>query len=131
MSRANMLVPTNLMGVQIPNGYMLVQQISSNPNAAPNSNPRPTFGKNWSRNQRKRERREQLGASRGANPARDSTHIQPPTATGVGSTKSSIAQPTGPVAAEVELSSSTHPGAERDKVENESTANHSGYYTGD
>ena len=39
MSRANMLVPNNPNGVQIPDGYVLVQQINSNPNAASNSNP--------------------------------------------------------------------------------------------
>ena len=99
MSRANMLVSTNLTGVQIPDGYVLVQQISSNPNAASNSNPQPTFGKNWSRNQRKRERREQLAASGVVNPARSSTPVQPPAAAGVGSPKPRVAQPAGLVAA--------------------------------
>ena len=130
MSRANMLVPTNLTDVQIPDGYMLVQQISSNPNAASNSNPQPTFGKNWSRNQRKREKRERLAASGGMNPVRNSIPVQPPIAAGVGA-KPVVAQPTGSVATEVGLSSSTHPGTESGRVVSESTVNHSGYYTSD
>ena len=34
-----MLVSNNPTVVQIPDGYVLVQQISSNPNTASNSNP--------------------------------------------------------------------------------------------
>ena len=126
MSRANMLVSTNPTGVQIPDGYMLVQQISSNPNAASNSNPQPPFGKNWSRNQRKRERRDQLAASRGMNLVRNSIPAQPPIAA-----QPVVAQPTGLVAAEVGLSSIAQPGTESGRVGSESTVNHSGYHTSD
>ena len=48
MSKAKMLVPANLTDVQVPKGYMLVQQVKPNPNNASNSNPPPTFGKIWS-----------------------------------------------------------------------------------
>ena len=50
MSKAKMLVPANLPGVQIPDGYILVQQVKPVPNTASNSRPQPTYGKNWSRN---------------------------------------------------------------------------------
>ena len=62
MSKAKMLVPANLPEVQVPDGYMLVQQLKPVSNTASNSMPQPTYGKNWSRNQRKRERMEQLAA---------------------------------------------------------------------
>ena len=55
MSKAKMVVPTNLPGVQVPEGYMLVQQIKSVPSNASNSKVQPTYGKNWNQNQRKRE----------------------------------------------------------------------------
>ena len=50
MSKSKMLVPANLPGVPVPEGYMLVQQVRPTPNNASNSEPPPTFGKNWSRN---------------------------------------------------------------------------------
>ena len=121
-----MLVPTNLAGVQIPDGYMLVQQVSSNPNAASNSKPQPAFGKNWNRNQRKRDKREQLAASGVVNPVKSSTPVQSPAAAGVESPKPMVAQPTG---AEAGHSSNTHLVAERGGAESESAANHSGYHT--
>ena len=46
MSKAKMLVPANLPGMQIPEGYMLVQHINPAPSAASNSKSQPTYGKN-------------------------------------------------------------------------------------
>ena len=69
MSKAKMLVLANLPGVQVPDGYMLVQQVKPVANTASNSKPQPTYGKNWSRNQR--ERMEQLAAGGTREPARD------------------------------------------------------------
>ena len=63
MSQSKMLVPVNLPGVQIPDGYMLVTHAKSTPNKASNSVPQPTYGRNWSRNQRKRECRERFLAN--------------------------------------------------------------------
>ena len=94
MPKAKMLVPANLTGVQIPKGYMLVQQVKPNPNNASNSNTPPTFGKNWSRNQRKRERREQLAASGAMDPAKNPVPVPPPGTAGTGS-KPVVAQPIG------------------------------------
>ena len=126
MSRANMLIPTNPNGIQIPEGYVLVQQINSNPNAASNSNPKHPFGKNWNRNQKKRERKEQFAANGGVNPARNSTPAQPPVIA-----QPAVAQPAGSSAADAGLSPLAQPGAGSDRVENESTVNQPGYYTGD
>ena len=78
MSKAKMLVPANLPGVQVPDGYILVQQVKPVPNNASNSMPQPTFGKNWSRNQRKRERMEQLAAGETREPARNPGSVPPP-----------------------------------------------------
>ena len=130
MSNAKMLVPANLTGVQVPEGYMLVQQVKPNPNTASNSNPPPTFGKNWSRNQRKRERREQLAASGVMDPARNLTPISPPATAGMGS-KPVVAQPMGSITAEAGLSPNICTGTERGKVDSESMANHPGYQTDD
>ena len=121
-----MLVPNNPNGVQIPDGYVLVQQINSNPNAASNSNPQPPFSKNWNRNQSKRERKEQFAASGGVNPVRNSTPAQPPVIA-----QPVVTQPAGPIAANMGLSPLAQPGAGSDKVENESTVNHPGYHTSD
>ena len=55
MSKAKMLVPANLPGVQVPDEYMLVQQVEPVANTASNSKPQPTYGKKWSRNQRRRK----------------------------------------------------------------------------
>ena len=82
-----MLVSSNLTDVQVPDGYMLVPQTSSNPNIASNSNPKSTFGKNLLRNQKKKEKREQLAASGVMNPVRNLTPIQSPAAAGVESPK--------------------------------------------
>ena len=45
MSKMKMLVPATLPGVQVPEGYLLVQQIKPAPNNASNSKSQPTFGK--------------------------------------------------------------------------------------
>ena len=55
MSKAKVLVPANLPGVQVPDEYMLVQQVEPVANTASNSKPQPTYGKKWSRNQRRRK----------------------------------------------------------------------------
>ena len=130
MSKAKMLVPANLPGVQVPEGYMLVQQVRPTPNNASNSMPPPTFGKNWSRNQRKRERKEQLAAGGTMEPARNPGSVPPPATAGTG-IKPVVAQPMGSITAEAGLSSNTCTGTENGKVDSESTANHPGYQTGD
>ena len=126
MSKANMLVPTNPNGVQIPEGYLLVQQINSNPSTASNSNPKSPFGKNWNRNQRERERREQFAANGGANPVRNSALAQLPVVAQPG-----VIHPAESPAADAGLSPLAQPGVGGDKVENESTVNHPGYHTSD
>ena len=126
MSRNNMLVPTNSMGAHIPDGYMLVQQVESNPNAVTNSNPRPPFGKNWNRNQKKREKREQLTASGGANSVKNLIPAQLPIAS-----QPVVAQPMGQTAAEAGYSSTTQPGTESGKVGSGPTVDHPGYHTSD
>jgi len=126
MSRANMLIPTNPNGIQVPEGYVLVQQINSNPNPASNSNPKHPFGRNWNRNQRKRERKEQFAASGGVNPAKDSTPAQSSV-----TAQPAVAQPAGSPAAESGLIPLAQPGVGGDGVENKSTVNQPGYYTSD
>ena len=60
------------------------------------------------------------------NPVRNSIPAQPPIAA-----QPVVAQPTGPVAAEVGLSPIAQPGTESDRVESKSTVNHPGYHTSD
>ena len=124
-----MLISSNLAGVQVPDRYMLVPQTSSNPNIASNFNPQSAFGKNWLRNQRKKERREQFAASGVINPVKNLTPVQSPAAAGVESPKPMVAQPTGLVVAEAGPSSDTHLVAGHGRVESESASNHSGYHT--
>jgi len=126
MSRANMLIPTNPNGIQVPEGYVLVQQINSNPNPASNSNPKHPFGRNWNRNQRKRERKEQFAASGGVNPAKDSTQAQSSVIA-----QPAVAQPAGSPAADAGLIPLARPEVGGDGVENKSTVNQPGYYTSD
>ena len=123
-----MLVSSNLTDVQVPDGYMLVPQTSSNPNIASNSNPKSTFGKNLLRNQKKKEKRERLAASGVMNPVRNLTPIQSPAAAGVESPKPMVAQPTGLVIAKAGPSSDTQLVARHGRVESESASNHPGYH---
>ena len=45
MSQSKMLIPANLPGVQIPEGYMLVTQAKPAPNRASNSAPSTPTGR--------------------------------------------------------------------------------------
>ena len=128
MSKAKMLVPANLTGVQVPEGYLLVQQVKPVPNNASNSMPQPTFGKNWSRNQRKRERMEQLAAGGTREPARNPGSVPPP-ATAETGIQPVVAQPMSSITAEAGLSPNSCTGTESGDVVVESTANHPGYQT--
>ena len=128
MSKAKMLVPANLPGVQVPDGYMLVQQVKPVANTASNSKPQPTYGKNWSRNQRKRERMEQLAAGGTREPARNPGSAPPP-ATAKTGIQPVVAQPMSPATTEAGLSSNSCTGPESGDVVVESTANHPGYHT--
>ena len=130
MSKSKMLVPANLPGVPVPEGYMLVQQVRPTPNNASNSEPPPTFGKNWSRNQRKRERKGQLAVGGTMEPARNPGSVPPP-ATAETGIKPVVAQPMGSITAEAGLSPNTCTGTESGNVASESTANHPGYQTVD
>ena len=128
MSKAKMLVPANLPGVQVPDGYILVQQVKPVPNNASNSMSQPTFGKNWSRNQRKRERMEQLAAGGTREPARNPGSVPPP-ATAETGIQPVVAQPMSSITAEAGLSPNSCTGTESGDVVVESTANHPGYQT--
>ena len=128
MSKAKMLVPANLPGVQVPDGYMLVQQVKPVPNNASNSNPQPTLGKNWNRNQRKRERKG-LGATSGTGePVKNSGPASPPV-TAEKTTQPVVPQPMGSFTAEAGLSPSPCTGMEDGDVVDEAAVNHPGYQT--
>jgi len=94
-----LLVPANLPGMQIPEGYMLVQHINPTPNAASNSKPQPSYGKNWNRNQRKRERVAQHTAGGTKEPARNTGAVPPPAAAETGITPVAV-QPMSPAIVE-------------------------------
>ena len=128
MSKAEMLVPATLPGVQVPDGYMLVQQVKPVPNNASNSNPQPTFGKNWNRNQRKRERKGQVATSGTGEPVRNSGPAPPP-ATAEKRIQPVVTQPMGSFTAEAGLSPSSCTGTEGGDVVIEATVNHPGYQT--
>ena len=128
MSKAKMLVPANLPGVQVPEGYLLVQQVKLVPKNASNSMSQPTFGKNWSRNQRKRERTEQLAAGGTRELAKNLGSVPPP-ATAEAGIQPAVAQPMGSFKAEAGLSPNSCTGTESGDVVVESTANHPGYQT--
>ena len=128
MSKAKMLVPANLPGVQVPDGYMLVQQVKPVSTTASNSMPQPTYRKNWSRNQRKRERMEQLAAGGTREPARNPGFVPPPAAAKTG-IQPVVAQPMSSATAEAGLSPNSCTGTESGDVVVESTANHPGYQT--
>ena len=124
MSNAKMLIPANLPGMQIPERYILVQA----PSVASNSKSQPTYGKNWSRNQKRRERAAQLAAGGSKGPARNPGAAPPPAAAETG-TVPVVAQPRSP--ATVEAGPSSLPGSGMDKgdVVVESDSNRPGYHT--
>ena len=94
MSQSKMLIPASLPGVQIPEGYMLVTQAKPTLNRASNSAPQPAYGRNWNRNQRKRERREKFLANGAGEPSRNSGPATPPDTVEVGIVPV-VAQPMG------------------------------------
>ena len=128
MSKAKMVVPANLSGVQVPEGYMLVQQIKSVPSNASNSKVPPTYGKNWNRNQRKRERRAMLTAGGNQEPARNPWAESPPATVETGTMPAAV-QSMSPATAEAGPSSYSGSELEKCDVVVESTTNHPGYHT--
>ena len=124
-----LLVPANLPGVQIPEGYMLVQHVNPTPNAASNSKPQPGYGKNWNRNQRKRERAAaQLTADGIKEPVRNPGAIPPPASAETGITPVAI-HPMSPAVVETGPSSYPCPEPEKGDVIVESQYNRPGYNT--
>jgi len=123
-----LLVPANLPGVQIPEGYMLVQHVNPTPNVASNSKPQPSYGKNWNRNQRKRERVAQHTAGGTKEPARNTGAVPPPAAAETGITPVAV-QPMSPAIVEAGPSSYSCSELEKGDVVVESKANHPGYHT--
>ena len=128
MSQSKMVIPANLPGVQIPEGYMLVTQAKPAPNRASNSAPRPSYGKNWNRNQRKRERREKFLASRAGEPARNSGPATPPHTVEVEMVPV-VTQPMDSITAEAGLSPKACMGTAAGNVVVESVGTHPGYNT--
>ena len=128
MSQSKMLVPANLPGVQIPDGYMLVTHAKSTPNKASNSVPQPAYGRNWSRNQRKRERRERFLANGAGEPLRNPGPATPPDTVEAG-TVPVVAQPRGSLTAEAGLNSKAYTGTVAGDVVVESAGTHPGYHT--
>ena len=126
MSKTKMLVPATLPGVQVPEGYLLVQQIKPAPTTPQTLSPNLPSEKNWNRNQRK----EQLSAGGAREPARNPGPIPPP-ATAETGVQPVVAQPMGSITAEAGLSPGTCTGTENGDVVIESTANHPGYQTVD
>ena len=123
-----MLIPANLPGVQVPEGYMLVTQAKPVPNRASNSAPQPAYGKNWNRNQRKRERREKFQANGAGEPARRSGPATPPGAADVEMVPV-VAQPMGSITTETGLSPKACAGPAAGDVVIESVGTHPGYST--
>ena len=107
---------------------MLVTQAKSAPNKASNSVPQPAYGRNWNRNQRKRERKGQLPANGAREPFRNSGPTTPPDTVEVG-TVPVVAQPMGSLTAEAGLNSKAHTGTVAGDVVVESAGNHPGYHT--
>ena len=128
MFKQNMLITANLPGVQVPEGYMLVTQAKPAPNRASNSAPKPAYGRNWNRNQRKRERRENFQARGAGEPARRSGPATPPGAADVEMVPV-VAQPMGSITAESGLSPVAYAGPAADEVVIESVGTHPGYNT--
>ena len=125
MSKAKMVVPANLPGVQVPDGYILVQQVKHTPSHASNSNPQPTFGKNWNRNQRKRERK---GWGVTGEPVMNSGPA-PPHDTAEKRIHPVVPQAMGSLTAEAGLIPSPGAGMEDGDVVDEAAMNHPGYKT--
>ena len=128
MSQSKMVIPANLPGVQIPEGYMLVTQAKPAPNRASNSAPRPSYGKNWNRNQRKRERREKFLASGAGEHARNPGPATPPHPVEVEMVPV-VTQPMDSITAEAGLSPKACTGTVDGDVVVESVGTHPGYNT--
>ena len=128
MSKPNMLIPANLPGVQVPEGYMLVAQAKPAPNKTSNSAPKPAYGRNWNQNQRKRERQENFQARGAGEPARRSGPATPPGAADV-EMFPVVAQPMGSITAESGLSPEAYTGPADGEVVIESVGTHPGYNT--
>ena len=128
MSQSKMLIPANLPGVQIPEGYMLVTQAKPVLNRASNSAPQPAYGKNWNRNQRKRERREKFLANGAGEPSRNSGPATPPDTVEVEMVPV-VTQPMGSLTAEAGLIPKACTGTAAGDVVVESVGTHPGYHT--
>ena len=117
-----MLVPATLPGMQVPDGYILMQAT----NVA--SNSKPTYGKNWSRNQKRRERAAQLAASGSKGSARNPSVAPPPAATET-KVAPAAAQPKSPATAETRPGLSPCSGTDQGDVIVESDPSNPGYHT--
>ena len=124
MSNAKMLIPAALPGMQVPEGYILVQAA----NVA--SNSKPTYGKNWSRNQKRRERAAQLAANGSKGSARNPSAAPPPAASEA-RVAPVVAQPKSPATAEAEPGLSPCSGTDQGDVIVESDPSNPGYHTAD
>ena len=125
---SKMVIPASLPGVQVPEGYMLVTQAKPTPNRASNSAPRPSYGKNWNRNQQKRERREKFLASGAGEHARNPGPATPPHPVEVEMVPV-VTQPMGSITAETGLSPKACAGPAAGDVVIESVGTHPGYST--
>ena len=124
MSNAKMLIPATLPGMQVPDGYILMQAA----NVASNSKAQPTYGKNWSRNQKRRERAAQLAAS-GSKGSAKNPSVAPPPAAAETRVAPVVAQPKSPATAETEPGLVPCSGTDKGDVVVESDPNHPGYHT--
>ena len=115
MYKSNKLVPANLSGVQVPEGYVLVAQAKPASNNASNSASKPAYGRNWNRNQRKRERRDNPQARGAGEPTRRSGPATPPGAEEV-EMISVVTQPMSSITAESGISPEAYTGPEDGEV---------------
>ena len=128
MYKSNKLVPANLSGVQVPEGYVLVAQAKPTSNNASNSASKPAYGRNWNRNQRKRERRDNIQARGAGEPVGRSGPATPPGAAEV-EMDSVVTQPMSSITAESGISPEAYTGPEDVEVIIESVGTHPGYNT--
>ena len=128
MYKSNKLVPTNLSGVQVPEGYVLVAQAKPAPNNAPNSVSKPAYGRNWNRNQRKRDRRENTQVRGAGEIVGRSGPATPPGVPEV-EMDSVVTQPMNSTTAESGISPEAYTGPEDGEVVVEYVGTHPGYNT--
>ena len=99
---ANLTIQSNANNFEVPAGYVLVPQSNLRSSTASNSNPKSGYGKNYSQNQKKREK-EQLASSGDPGPILNLTPSPAPASMIVQSPSPAVAQPTGLAEAEALL----------------------------